>query len=303
MEVVWSNRLARLAFIVVLSVAGVLGIGGCAATSRPAPSERVSQPAEPIDAFGLLRAAADHEALYTLVGGLKPMSTGIWSGSFEVENPNLTELSHVRAALTPLRNEIWYADVQVFDNIHEGKRVVHAFVMHRAAFARMIDRFEPFWSTWGITACTHPSEVIAVVDRMPKADRWRGYGYLFGYPADAVDFFVEAGLAAEDGREVGPGKDRMFIHIPTYAANTGRFTYAVSIDHVPTSADKELAEAAEQILAAYIDRRGKMRNIRTKISELRRLNRRFECAAKRAAGARDTRRTKAGSTDAVLDTR
>ena len=254
-----------------------VALSGCTASLRgAAETGRASEVVSSLDTFDLLREAADHEALYTLVGGLKPMSTGIWRGSFTVDNPDLDELHSVRAALVPLRNDTWYADVQVFDSVHDGERSVHAFVVHRGSFANTIERYEVFWSPWGITPCTHPSEVVAVVDRMPKADRWRGFGYLFGYPADAVDFFVEAGLAAEDGREIGPGKDRRFIQIPTFVAETGRFTYAVPLNHVPSAADEALASEAGRILAAYTDRRGRMRDSRSMMTELRRLNRRFE---------------------------
>ena len=140
----------------------------------------------------------------------------------------------------------------------------------------MIERLQPFWSPWGITPCTHPAEVVTIVDRMPRADRWRGYGHLFGYPDDAVDFFVEAGLANDDGREVGPGKDREFVQIPTHVAESGRFTYAVPMDHEPTDADRALAERAALILAAYEQRRHHLRDADDTVEMLLRLNERFE---------------------------
>ncbi|HAW96863.1 MAG TPA: hypothetical protein DCX60_11345, partial [Phycisphaerales bacterium] len=206
----------------------------------------------------------------------KPMSNGIWQESFELENLDLTELRQVRRALAALRNDVWYADVQVFDNADDGERRAQAFVVHRDALARMIERHESFWSPWGITPCTHPAEIVAIVDRMPKSDRWRGYGHLFGYPDDAVDFFVRAGIAAEDGREIGPGKDREFMQIPTRAADTGRFTYAVPIDHVPTSVDRALRKNAGIILAAYERRRPNMTSEADMIEMLLELNDRFE---------------------------
>ena len=115
-----------------------------------------------------------------------------------------------------------------------------------------------------------------MVDRMPRADRWRGYGHLFGYPDDAVEFFVEAGLAAADGGEVGPGKDREFIQIPTQVAKSGRFTYAVPLGHVPTPVDLALAEAAAPILAAYEEQRHRMTDVDDTVELLLRLNERFE---------------------------
>ncbi|MAC18092.1 MAG: hypothetical protein CMJ23_00140 [Phycisphaerae bacterium] len=255
-------------------------LGGCA-SSRPDATAawRPTEESSSLDPLLILREAADHEALYTLAGGLKPMSTGIWRGSFSVEDPDLTDLREARRALAVLRNDAWYADVQVFNREHDGERAAHGFVVHRRALARMIERHEAFWNPWGITSGTHPSEVVAVVDRMPRADRWRGYGYLFGYPDHAVDFFVESGLAAEDGREVGPGKDREFIQIPTQAADSGRFTYAVPPGHVPTITDRRLAQEAERILAAYAGRRPSMQNVPTTVEELLRLNDRFEPSA------------------------
>ena len=170
-------------------------------------------------------------------------------------------LREMRRALGVLRNDVWHADVQVFEKAHDGERSAHAFVVHRKALARMIERHESFWGPWGITAGTHPAEIVAVVDRMPRDDRWRGYGHLFGYPDHAVDFFVEACLSAEDGREVGPEKDRRVIQIPTSAADSGRFTYAVPLDHVSTIADRRLANDAAMILAAFTERKSERRDV------------------------------------------
>ena len=230
----------------------------------------------PVDQFDLIRNAADQEALYTLAGGLKPMSSGIWQGSFELDAPDLTELRDVRRALAPLCNDVWYADVQIFKNTNDGERQVQAFVVHRESLARMIERHKTFWNPQGITPCTHPAEIVAIVDRMPRADRWRGYGYLFGYPDHAVDFFVEAGLALDDGREVGPGKDREFIQIPTQVADSGRFTYAVPPGHVPIQADQALAENAGLILTAYEQRRHRLVDVDDTVKALLQLNRQFE---------------------------
>ena len=245
--------------------------------------------ASAVDTLSLVLEAADHEALFTLAGGLKPLSTGFWQGAFEVAAPDLSELRSVRAALAPLRNERWYADVHVFAAVHDGERAAHAFVVHRAALARSIQRFEAFWSPWGSAPDTHPSEVLAVLDRMPKADRWRGFGHLFGFPADAVDFFVAAGLAAAAGAEVGPGKDRRFVQISTFAADTGRFTYAERLDHERSAADDALADAAERILDAYTERRDTLRDATSLIAALAALDRRFEGIAASAAEIRDAR--------------
>ena len=245
-----------------------------------------------IDPLPLIRNAADQEALYTLAGGLKPMSSGFWQASFEIEHPDFVELEQVRHALGVLRNDTWYADVQVFAKAYDGERSAQAFVVHQNALRRMIERHADFWGPWGITPSTHPAVIVAIVDRMPKAERWRGYGHLFGYPDAAVDFFVEAGHAGADGGEMGPGKDRQFVQIPTHAFETGRFTYAVPLGHTESEADTLLAARAATILSAYRDRRSDLVDTAHMIEALDGLDQRFEAEMQ-------TR----GDDDAVLDAR
>ncbi|MEM6315572.1 MAG: hypothetical protein AAF743_15900 [Planctomycetota bacterium] len=269
----------RMSGVVCAVACLLIVVSGCRATPGSAATKASTvESVHSAETFDLLRNAADHEALFTLAGGLKPMSSGIWQGSFAVDEPDLSELSRVRTALTPLRNDTWYADVQVFEKVHEGERFADAYIVHRVALARMIERLEPFWRQWGITPQTHPAEVVAVVERMPRGDRWRGYGYLFGYPDAAVDFFVKAGLETDDD-EIGPGQDRKFVQIPTFAAAAGRFTYAVPFDHVPTVADDVLAAEAQRILAVYTERRDTLQDVPTMMEELAQMNERFESQA------------------------
>ena len=108
-----------IAFLIALCVA----LSGCGTTpERTSPAIPVTGvgfvPA--IDPLPLIRDAADQEALYALAGGLKPMSSGFWQASFAVDEPNFVELEQVRHALGVLRNDTWYADVQVFDKVYEG---------------------------------------------------------------------------------------------------------------------------------------------------------------------------------------
>ncbi len=260
---------------ILILLASMMALGGCSIHSRTGPTSTAEFSA-PADRLTLVQQAADYEGLYTLAGGLKPMSSGFWYCSFEVDDPDLTELEKVREMLDVLRNDVWYADIQIFAKVHDGERNAHAFVVHRQSLAAMIDRHEQFWSSWDITPETHPTELVEIVDRLPRADRWRGYGYLYGYPDDAVDFFVETGIAADEDTEMGPGKDRQFTQIPTYAADSGRFTYAVPLDHEPTEADRDLAKQARLILDAYIERRSHMIDVDVAIEELLELNSEFE---------------------------
>ena len=227
---------------------------GCTANSLGSSGrEAPLTSAQERDAFRqLLGAALEHEALSTLVGGLKPLSTGFWRGTLDIKHPDTSEISRVSRALAPLRGGEYYADVQVFATAHDGQRHLEAYIVHLASLAAMIDREHRFWSPLGVSPTTHPAEILAVADRLPKADRWRAYGYLFGYPNYAVDFFVEASTRADgNGAQVGPGKDREFYHVPTASAAQGQFTWAVPIGHMERDQDREIRVRAAAVLDAY----------------------------------------------------
>lgn len=238
----WHRHAALLALLAAPLLAACSAAPGRAGGAA-ADSERLRT---------LLVEAADREALFTIVGGLKPMSSGFWRGEISVDAADLASLEATRQALAPLRSERHYADVAAFAAVRDGRRHLEAYVVHRPSLAAAIAREASFWGAYGITASTHPAEVVAVVERMPRSDRWRGYGLLFGYPRPAVEFFVEAGeRALADGSEVGPGRDRRFLSIPTFAAAEGAFTYAVPLDHVESPDDERLREQAAVILADY----------------------------------------------------
>jgi hypothetical protein len=229
-----------LLFLTILPLANATG---CAvAPDRQVPAAEAALRAE------LIQTALDREALFTISGGLKPLSTGFWQGRIDLSTPDVDELMRVRKALAPLRTGDLYADVQAFATPFEGARHLEAYVAHRPAVAMMIERTQPFWASYGIAPDTHPAEIVAVVDRMPSLDRFRSYGLLFGYPEDAIDFFV--GAAARQ-QETGEFVERRFMQIPTFEAPTGRFVYAVAEDHVTTPADARLRQRAAEILERY----------------------------------------------------
>jgi hypothetical protein len=252
--------------------------GGCApcAATTPDRDAPLSSVAAREQFRELLLTALDREALYTLVGGLKPVSTGFWRGEIDLAVADTSELVRVRRALAPLRNRTYYADVQAFATARDGRRHIEAYIVHRAALAEMLRREAAFWSPLGVTPCTHPAEAVAVVDRLPRADRWRAYGLLFGYPNYAIDFFVRAGERARvEGGETGPGKDREFYHVPTASAVEGRFTWAVPIGHVERDEDRAIRDRAATILAAFCDKRSRITSATMPMVHVEALNRQF----------------------------
>ena len=193
-------------------------------------------------------SALDREALFTVAGGLKPVSEGFWRGWVDVKAPDLEQVAAIRKALAPWRNDALWSDVHVMHQIHDGRRAAQAYVVDRAALAALLVREQAFFAPYGILPDNHPAEVLAVVERMPPLDRHRGQGLLFGYPQHAIDFFVAAAESAEPGKRPSP---RRFVQIPTFASPTGRFVYAVPIDAEEQSADVELRERAARMLLRY----------------------------------------------------
>ncbi|MFC1465916.1 MAG: hypothetical protein ACFLMY_13830 [Candidatus Brachytrichaceae bacterium NZ_4S206] len=217
----------------------------------------------------LLLEAGDGEALYTLAGGLKPLSSGR-AFSFAVDPaPAISALDSLdamrRAARLLACGEIG-AFVHVFtatsgDSIR--RRSAELVVHHRGAVARTVQRHAAFFGTLGITPAADAREVLAAVENAPRADRWRGYGLLFGYPEDAVDFFVRAGLAGDSTRTIAP---RDFRRIETYrkfaAERDGppvlsTFVYAVPKGSPESPADRALREASAPIYARYRQERAR----------------------------------------------
>lgn len=206
-------------------------------------------PTLPPETAPILLAALDGEALFTLAGGLKPVSEGFWQRWIEVAAPDLGAIATARLALAPWRNDELWADILVFHQIHGGKRAAMAYVADRRAMASVLREQAPFFAPYGLLPDTHPAEVMAVIERMPPLDRHRGQGLLFGYPPHAIEFFVAAAAAGSDAN--GKPAARRFVQIPTFGAATGRFVYAVPAAADEHPDDVALREAAAMRLDRY----------------------------------------------------
>ncbi|SIO59956.1 hypothetical protein SAMN05444166_6217 [Singulisphaera sp. GP187] len=203
----------------------------------------------------LLLKMLDSEALYTVVGGLKPVSSSFWWTRFPVDSPDLRQLDEMRRILPVIRcGDAFQAGVLVFAAVHDGKRHAHAWVASRPALRRTIRAHHTFFSTYGITPESHPIEVVEKMEHAPTADRLRASGYLFGYPDHAVDFFVGADLdgSKSTDRKLVP---RDFLTVPTVASASNKFVWAVPKGHQPNDEDRAIMARAEPILTEYRRRR------------------------------------------------
>jgi hypothetical protein len=209
-------------------------------------------------AEALLLKALDGEALYTMIGELKPMSSGFASFRVSASEPTSEELSNLETQRRLLSvwtcGEAFYAGLHHFATVHEGRRYIDAVLVNRPLLRKVLGERVGFFGGFGLTGSAHPLEVLLAVEYSPQLARLRHYGHLFGYPDHAVDFFVQAADSqARDGRFV----ERDFLRVPTYRMNEGRspFVYAVPKGHTPNQADQAIAERAAVILAAYRQRR------------------------------------------------
>lgn len=212
------------------------------------PIERLPASLRP-RAEALLLKILDGEGLYTLVGGLKPMSSGWLSLRFNVDAPDLAAAEKERQVLSALRcgDEI-FANLQPFWRVYEGQRYLDGVIYHRGAFRRTIEAHSRFFAFYGVSPSSHPVEATMAFEVDATAQRNRGYGYLFGYPDHAVDFFVNSEAEQRKTKKLVP---RDFLHIPTFGANEGRFVYAVPKGQPANASDLALRERAKPILAYY----------------------------------------------------
>jgi hypothetical protein len=196
-----------------------------------------------------LLAALDGEALYTLLSEMKPMSSGFSGLTFSASKDSVPELDALRSILQAFQcTSRLTGDVQVFAQAHDGEKSADALLFHRPRFAATIEKYPNPFASLQIVSSMAPLDAVDRLDRDPTTKRFRAYGYLFGYPEHAVDFFVSA---EETETTTGKFVERDFVHIPTFAKPTGAFTYAVPKGQALTPEDVALREKAAPVLAAY----------------------------------------------------
>ncbi|WP_305982224.1 hypothetical protein [Roseivirga thermotolerans] len=234
----------------------------------------------------LLSFGLEHEALYTLLDTLKPISSlgfplsyplaksgeqhdgdedvvDLMSDSTQMAFAELTQWNKV---LSSLSNEYFSFHLIPFKNTYRGKRNLQLLVCRRDLMAKLLSEKAEFFGQWGFTSNSDPATVLTTIEYESRNDRYRAYGYLFGYPDHAVDFFVEASISQE---QTGNFVERNFFHMPVAVMQDGYFTYAVPKDYTPSRSDSAIYRAAlstlqryEMLKPRYIDSTGRLEAIR-----------------------------------------
>ena len=203
----------------------------------------------------LLLKLMDSEALYTVVGSLKPISSSFWTGSFSVTQPELSSIRETRKILDAFQcGEAFESEVLVFQAVTGGKRHAHAWIANRKSLRTMVEKHSSFYDAYGLTPETRAMTIVEKMEHADRSDRLRASGYQFGYPDYAVDFFVEAEksrLSSKDTKLI----PRDFFSVATHVSQTNRFVWAIPKGSSPRSEDIEIKAQAELILSEYKKRR------------------------------------------------
>lgn len=233
----------------------------------------------------LLLRAMDSEALYTIAGPIKSTSSGFADLRLRVRPTVDTRVVDSLAAYTTVLPALSCGNIGAELSVYgaalpEGPdtsvrvRYVSLTMVNRDALRRTIQQHAAFFSTLAIVPVSHPLSVLGAVEHAERSARWRGYGYLFGYPDVAVDFFVRSGekgdsidaLARAAGRTGTYIEPRDFRFIETFhktaecqtcAPTRPTFIYAVAKGAALSAGDKALRASTAPIYAAYAKRRAR----------------------------------------------
>ena len=216
-----------------------------------------------IMADSLLDLAMNHEALHTIMSTIKPMSD-VKGFRWQIETADtLSDSTIIRENIATEYigkfeqleriSEVFSCGVLAsapfpFENLYEGERYIQFRVFRTDAIDIMLEKHPEFWSQWGFVEGSNPEIVISVMEYESRLNRYRGYGYLYGYPDHAVDFFVDA---ANHEDKTGEFVERDFIHLPVASSDSGRFVYAVEKNHVLLPADNYLRKEAQNNMDVY----------------------------------------------------
>ncbi len=202
----------------------------------------------------LVLRALDRGPIFTLLGDLKPMSTDIWQVPLDSPDLDLGMVDRVRRIMSVFNDERTYGDVITITHTlkNQQKRELQAVVFDRVALATTIERHPDYFGKYGITESSHPLHVAVTIEHLPTLDRERGYGYLFGYPDHAVDFFCNA---RRKWTQTGEFVKRDFVTINTFGPNG--IVWAVPEGKKTHPENQRFVARADQINDVYRELRKK----------------------------------------------
>lgn len=214
----------------------------------------------------ILQKGLDREALYTLLSDIKPISS-LSSFTFPIANTDsaatisgkafdvsknqkyLDKIVKIQNAMNRLNIPDLKFFVIPYKGARKDERIMQIYVARKSAVDRMLNENKSFFGQFGWVEGVNPEILVTANEFGFKYDRLRGFGYLFGYPAHAVDFYTEAEYRNEKKKEF---VKRKFFQIPTYERESGYFVYAYPEDYTPKAeVDSALYNKSVEVLNHY----------------------------------------------------
>ncbi|WP_442591978.1 hypothetical protein ACSBL2_12195 [Pedobacter sp. AW31-3R] len=211
----------------------------------------------------LLLRILDNEGLFTVISGLKPISS-VANPSFKIGRKDTLDAGKRNITDTASRDYkklvqyrrivdvLQFGDLKLvmtpFKMAEKGQRIMQINVYRQQLVDSLLSANTQFYGQFGFVPGTDGQLLINTTEYENKYDRFRSYGYLFGYPEHAVTFFAEASISNDrDGKFV----KRDFYHIPVYSAAQGHFVYALPKDTQPGKTDALIHDRAAFALDYY----------------------------------------------------
>jgi len=212
----------------------------------------------------VLAYALDHEALYSLADTLKPISSvkflryAIAKDStmkdgdaiITTKDSLLQKIEAYQKACKALSKGDFEFVLLPFQRTEKTIRNIEIYVVRKSRLASLLKTYSSFFGQWGFTPTTKPAVLLTTVEFESRLDRNRAYGYLFGYPSYAVDFFVES-TRTQEADTAKKLVSRDFFAIPVFAGDKGHFTYAMPKGYQPTATDSTIYNKAILTLQKY----------------------------------------------------
>ncbi len=211
----------------------------------------------------ILQKGLEREALYTLISDIKPISSlsmytypiantdsaAYISGKAFNEAENQKYLDQIKTIQDGL-NQLNIPDLKFFvlpyKSNTKNEKNIQLYVARQSAVDRMLKEHRHFFGQFGWVEGVDPQILVTANEYGFKYDRLRGFGYLFGYPNHAVDFYTEAEYTNETKKEF---VKRKFFQIPTFERESGYFVYAYPADYTPKAeTDSALYHKSVEVL-------------------------------------------------------
>jgi hypothetical protein len=138
--------------------------------------------------------------------------------------------------------------------VYKGKHPMEVMVFNHPLLTNVLTARADVFATLGLSSSSSPPAILHAVDSADQSIRFRGFGLLFGYPSEAVEFFVAADVQQ---RTTGKFIERDRVSLPTFHMflGEGRFIYVVPKGQSRTDVDRALAARVQPVFDEYLKRR------------------------------------------------